>query len=385
MTSRFAESYRNLRTNIHFRLLDKEFGSLLFTSGGELEGKSTTVLNLAYTMAKAGKTVIMVDADLRRPGLSNLFTGHDSPGLSGLVIHTFNTEVRSGSLGSLTVSDILWLLSFQKKSGVLCVKHETERIDIYFRQGELVDVQWLTRPNDRRLASLLVMNKVLNREQVDHALAQQKSTGQRLGFVLINLGLIKMDDLSGFLSLQMIEALRAALSLKTGTFSFERLPESHFERLILNPVDLPTIYRQVTAEEKGMVFIENKINQAIIKTRTENLYLLPGGPLPPEPAEMLSSKRMSFLLSYLKMRFDMVLIDTPPILPASDALILAPETEGVVLIVKAGDLSREVVKKAIEQLHVSNANLLGVVLNQVDLQRDRYYKESYYEYYAESD
>jgi hypothetical protein len=62
MQSSFAESYRTLRTNIQFSFMDKELGSLMVTSAGEQEGKSTTVLNLSYTMAMTGKTVLMIEA-----------------------------------------------------------------------------------------------------------------------------------------------------------------------------------------------------------------------------------------------------------------------------------------------------------------------------------
>ena len=86
----------------------------------------------------------------------------------------------------------------------------------------------------------------------------------------------------------------------------------------------------------------------------------------PNPAELLDSRRMSFLLSFFKRRFDVLIIDSPPILPTSDALILAPQTDGVVLIIKAGMTNRELVKKTVEKLRMAKANLIGVVLNQVD-------------------
>jgi len=91
---------------------------------------------------------------------------------------------------------------------------------------------------------------------------------------------------------------------------------------------------------------------------------------------------MSFLLSYLNRRFDRIILDSPPILPASDALLLAPQTDGVVLMVKAGLVNRNMVQKAIEQLRVAQANVIGAVLNQVDVKGYGYYKD-YYKYYAD--
>jgi capsular exopolysaccharide synthesis family protein len=128
-------------------------------------------------------------------------------------------------------------------------------------------------------------------------------------------------------------------------------------------------------------FLREKIHAAIMKTDVENLFVLPSGPRPPNPAELLDSNRMSFLLSYLKRRFDRVILDSPPVLPASDAVLLSPQTDGVVLMVKAGGANREMVKKAVEQLQVAQANLIGIALNEVDVKREGYYKY-YHKYYS---
>ncbi len=138
--------------------------------------------------------------------------------------------------------------------------------------------------------------------------------------------------------------------------------------------------------EEKLHFLEEKIASAIVSIDIENLSILPSGLPPPNPAELLGSKRMSFLISLLKKQFDILIIDTPPILPASDAMILAPLTDGILLVTKAGYLKRELVKKAVEQVKKTQANLIGVVLNQVDVKRARYYSGKYYEtYYGESD
>jgi Mrp family chromosome partitioning ATPase len=379
--SRFAESYRTLRTNIHFAFMDKAFRSLLVTSAGEEEGKTSTVANLSYTMAQAGKTVLMVDTDLRKPALSSLSPAQDSIGITGLLADTFSTDIQSGSLAQFGVSDLFWLVSFQKKTGVLHLTDGKEEIHIYFLHGELVHVHSLSRPEEQRLAALLIRNNLLTKEQAEQALARKEDTGQKLGFILLNMGLVKEDDLAGFITLHMIEGLRTALQFKSGKFTFETPPESYFEHPSFNLAELPKLYRQVVVGEEELPYLQKKINAAIMNTEIENLFLLPSGPKPPNPSELLDSNRMSFLLSYLKRRFDRVILDSPPILPASDALLLVPQTDGVVLMVKAGGANREMIKKAVEQLQVAQANLIGIALNEVDVKREGYYKY-YHKYYS---
>jgi non-specific protein-tyrosine kinase len=81
-----AEAYRTLRTNIQFSSLDRDIRSLLVTSAGPNEGKSTVVANLGVSMAESGKRVLVVDCDLRRPGLHRLFNLAEGPGLTTLVL-----------------------------------------------------------------------------------------------------------------------------------------------------------------------------------------------------------------------------------------------------------------------------------------------------------
>ena len=222
---------------------------------------------------------------------------------------------------------------------------------------------------------------MITKGQAEQALIRKKNTGQKLGFVLINMGLVKEEDLTGFITLHMIEALRTALQFKSGEFMFENFPESRFEKPSFAPADLDQLYRQLIVGEEELPYLQNSINSFITETNAENLYLLPSGPPPPNPTELLDSNRMSFLLAYLTRRFDRVVIDSPPILPATDALILAPQVDGVALIVKAGHVSREIIKRAVDQVRVSKANLIGVVLNQVDVAKEGYYKH-YNKYYS---
>jgi non-specific protein-tyrosine kinase len=212
-----AESYRTLRTNLQFSSLDRPLHSLVVTSAVATEGKTTTAANLAVVMAQAGKRVVLVDADLRRPSAHRLF------GLSN-------------------------------------------------------------------------------------------GTG---------------------LTTALVEAPMA-------------------------------------------------VNGYLQETEVQNLRVLSAGPVPPNPQELLGSRRMEELLHKLEESTDIVVLDTPPTLVVADANVLAARADGVLLIVNTESTRRAAVQRAVEGLHQVGANLLGGVLNMVDTGGGRsayYYYSNYYSHY----
>jgi capsular exopolysaccharide synthesis family protein len=211
--SPISEAYRTLRTNIQFSALDEEIRTIMVTSAGPGEGKSTTITNLAVVNAQSDTKVVIIDADLRKP------TAH----------HTFRLSNRWG------------------------------------------------------LTSVL--------------------SGQA-----------KLEDV---------------------------IQESHIP----------------------------------------NLYVITAGAIPPNPSEMLSSKRMTAVLDELKNMFGMIFIDTPPALAVTDAQIVATKTDGVIMVIDSGKVKREMAMKAKANLDHVKARILGVILNNMD----RKNAESYYYYYYGSD
>ncbi|WP_029215139.1 CpsD/CapB family tyrosine-protein kinase [Kallotenue papyrolyticum] len=201
-----AEAYRALRTNIQFSSLDRPLRTLLVTSTAPDEGKSTTLANLAVTMAQAEQRVLLVDCDLRRPSLHTLF---------GL-------------------------------------------------------------PNEVGLTNLLLQE-------------------------------------SGDLPAQ--------------------------------PTEVP------------------------------GLLVLTSGPLPPRPADILGSRRMEEVIARLREAADVVLFDTPPVVAVTDAAVLATKVDGVLLVFRAGATRRDRAREARRRLEKVNANIVGVVLT--DVQND-----STYDYYG---
>jgi capsular exopolysaccharide synthesis family protein len=121
-----------------------------------------------------------------------------------------------------------------------------------------------------------------------------------------------------------------------------------------------------------------KTSEAIRKSKTAGLWLMPAGHIPPNPAELLGSRRYSDFIASLSAHFDWVLLDTPPVMVVADSSIVANQSSGVVFVVRADHTSRHAVRAAVEQLEAANAHLIGSVLNSVDLVRNPYYYSAYY-------
>jgi len=138
---------------------------------------------------------------------------------------------------------------------------------------------------------------------------------------------------------------------------------------------------------------QDRFNGSLKSTEVANLHAITSGNLPPNPSELLSSGRMSDILKVLRNQFNTVIVDSPPALLVTDAMVLAQHVDGVLLVVKPSVTKWAALRQAIEQLQRVKANLLGVVVNNVDVGRSRYYyyrgyyKQKYRKgyHYAEKD
>ena len=234
-----AESYRALWTNIQFGKVDRDIKTILVTSSGPGEGKTLTAANLAITIARMGTKTLLIDTDLRRPRLHNIFGYEKKPGLSDILIgENGNPHVGSSNSGNANIG------------------HDNDRPDVH-------------------------------------------------------------------------EFIKA--------------------------------------------------------TDVENLYLLPSGTRTPNPAEIISSQANRQLVERLKSEFDILLFDSPPLIPVTDATILASEIADIsLLVVRSGETKRELAQKALELLDRVDANLFGVVLNTLDYMKryGSYYYYYHYHYYS---
>jgi protein-tyrosine kinase len=108
-----------------------------------------------------------------------------------------------------------------------------------------------------------------------------------------------------------------------------------------------------------------------------NLWVITTGPIPPNSSELLGSTQMKHLMDLLREEYDVIIMDTPPILPVTDAVVASSLADGVILVVEAGKTRNGEVHHAQEVLHAAHANLLGVVLNRARLHINSYYTGTY--------
>jgi capsular exopolysaccharide synthesis family protein len=134
----------------------------------------------------------------------------------------------------------------------------------------------------------------------------------------------------------------------------------------------------ITNYLSGRTAIEN----LIVKLPIQNLSVLPCGPVPPNPAELISSERMRDLLRLLGERYDHIIIDSPPLISVTDPVILSAMVDGSILVVHSGRSTRDLVRRARQELNSVGAKVFGVVLNNVDIKKEGYDDYYYYRYYS---
>jgi capsular exopolysaccharide synthesis family protein len=142
------------------------------------------------------------------------------------------------------------------------------------------------------------------------------------------------------------------------------------QRIILVEADLrrPSLHDIFgVAGEPGlttMIVDEATLNNPpLVETSVPNLWLLPSGPLPPNPSDLLGSQKMEQAIAALKSRADVVIFDAPPVVSATDAVVLGTKVDGVLLVVSAGHTKREHAQRAKELLERVHIRIVGTVLN----------------------
>ena len=159
------------------------------------------------------------------------------------------------------------------------------------------------------------------------------------------------------------------------------------ERVLVVDTDLrrPRLHQifQVQRNEGLSNFLAGNLalRDAIQRTTIENIHLLPCGPIPPNPSELLNSKKMKHLMEETKQGFDFVFFDTPPVLAVIDPLIVSSLTDATMFVIKAGKTMRKPFMSAIDELNKAKARILGVLFNELQVKSSDMYFMDYYQYY----
>lgn len=157
------------------------------------------------------------------------------------------------------------------------------------------------------------------------------------------------------------------------------------QRVLLIDADMrrPTLHSVLGVKrEPGLSdLLVGKIQASDVVRRSSvaNLWVLPSGHRPPNPPELLASDRFEKMMAAFGDHFDWVVLDAPPVMPVTDACVLAQKTMGVLFVVGAERVSRHIARRALEQLAAVDAHVVGGILTRVDLERHAYYYSKYYQ------
>ncbi len=164
------------------------------------------------------------------------------------------------------------------------------------------------------------------------------------------------------------------------------------KRVLLLDADMrrPAVHNQFNISNRvGLSdLIRKRLNYSEVMQVSEeipNLFVITSGSLPHNPSELLTSKRMEQIISHLNAHFDIVIIDTPPLL-VTDAHVLSAKVDGVLLVIRPGKTRATIVRAPLEELHRLDANLVGVVMNRIPRNKESYYGGfKYYSPYTKDD
>ena len=140
-----------------------------------------------------------------------------------------------------------------------------------------------------------------------------------------------------------------------------RKPSTHKKFRLSNSVGLSDVLARKSNVEKALNYYN------------ENLSIITAGKVPPNPSEMLSSNAMKLFLDEMKGHFDYIILDTPPLQAVTDAQVLAAKVDGTILVIKAKSTKKDTIKSSIDLIRNVNGNIIGTVLNGVDVPKSKYY------------
>jgi capsular exopolysaccharide synthesis family protein len=161
------------------------------------------------------------------------------------------------------------------------------------------------------------------------------------------------------------------------------------QRVLLIDADIrrPALHRAMDVlREPGLTNLligDAEIREAVRPNVLPNLDVLPSGPFPPNPSEMLNSKKMQELLRNFEETYEHIILDSPPILAVTDSAMLATHTDGMVLVLRSGETEQRAAERAVDQVRRVGVRIFGAVLNEVasSTVEESYYMQYYYSYH----
>ncbi|HIK58134.1 MAG: DUF4388 domain-containing protein [Verrucomicrobiales bacterium] len=350
---------------------------LVITSSGPGEGKSTITANLGRTLAQSKReNVVIVDTDQINPTLHRKFKVHNARGLGEILRDVYQIDMSKVDRSRLGIGDWIELLRVQASTGRLVLNGNGVQLVVEFQEGKISRIEWPERPEAQRIGSLLSRRKIITSAKKAKALTMQRKTHERFGEILCRLGDLEPTDLEKVLRFQFKDCISLMLSMKAPDIHFvdEAGPEYQVE---IRKSDV--VNDSIMAPFKinrYQPFLSSEVPSYLEDTQITNLKILTSGAAFYDLQDPLVAEQFSALLNVLARSFDLVLIDSPPVAIASPATSVASLADGVLLVVKSDGLDLRIIQQAKEELEKVNANLLGVILNQVDLSENSYL--SYY-------
>ncbi|MHB8836115.1 MAG: polysaccharide biosynthesis tyrosine autokinase [Candidatus Methylomirabilia bacterium] len=159
------------------------------------------------------------------------------------------------------------------------------------------------------------------------------------------------------------------------------------KRVLLIDADMrkPRLHKVFGLENKfglsNLIGGSPDVGLALHKTTVPTLMVMPSGPVPPNPSELLGSVRLGKFLELLREKFDVIILDCTPLIAVTDATVLSTQVDGVILVIKSGATRRKILQRGVKQLQDVQATIIGAVLNQVNVRNSTYYYASYYSHY----
>lgn len=376
------QAYRSLANALQ-AVIAQGARKLIVTSAGPGEGKSTVTGNLGRALARTGKLgVVLVDADPFRPTLHSVLGVQNTRGLGDLLRDVYQSEFSREITGALGLGDWIELLRAQARTGRLKIAQGQEEFLLVFDRGKIASLGCRERQEDQLLGSLLEREGRITGDQKRAALRVQREGSKRFGEVLHGLGYAEPTDIESALHAQLKESLHKMVTLQGPKYEFLETAQAFQPAVSGRPstrLEINGINRFINArfiDHLKQPFLSSRINGYMTDTDTQNLKVLTRGSIPYD----LEDTGFELLVDRLARSFDVVLMDCPPVALTSPTPLLTSIANGVLLVVQAEGYDVRIVQRAKEQLVKSGANLLGVVLNRVDLKQDKalsYYYGAY--------